>query len=745
MILDFGYNKGKRQMNISYITPTGSKALLQFNVSRFKSYIEDPNGQYDNWNGKKCSVKMVEKPSSFDYLTFLHELPEHEQGLIRGKYNPRLYTWDIETKFDPTEFPDPMQAKFPITVISAASDKLDVVELGTMDLNESDQEWVRQQIVTYLKQSKFYNSLNLPEPKFKYLKFDTERDMIAYFLTNIAAKSPMLAGWNSDGFDCPYVQNRMAAYYPELSMKMASPTGTVTPRRMKDKRGNNYQLQRPDHTLMLDMMDVVENFDMTLGNKETLALDYIAKKCAGIGKIPYDGDLEHLRQTDYRKYVFYSCIDSILVQLISMKLRTMNNICAQALYCKTRIGDAFSKIKISEAVTFDYFYSQGIKVCPENKWGVERPELQGAYVRVPTPGKFKYVCCNDFSSLYPSCIATCNLSFENYIGSVRDGSFTEEQLEHYKKSPDYFVSVNGSVYKNDKPYAFKIIQLNLKNERNESKYLAKQLYAHVRADAAHMNEGKEPGYHEYNDKEIAKLAELGYNIKNSNDLKGLDLDKFLYDLDFEIDYLQSFEQACKLVMNSMYGGSSHVAFFWFNIDLAGDITGEGRNLIHKMEAHIPTWIDENWKNLAEVHEQLGIKLKKDFPQENLIQLVAGDTDSTLGSSIIQTDRGVMKIEDLYTSSVQESGMFGKTKNGTLIANSTYKVLNWTEEKKLHMTNVKYVSKHKVNKNIWKLKSKSGKYIEVTEDHSLIVFRDGQKLAVKPKEIQKTDKILTVSL
>lgn len=626
MILDFAYHKYKKQMYVSYITERGSKALREFNVSRFKSYYRDPAGIFTNWDGAKCSARWIEKPGLFEYLNFLHELPEEEQVYLRGKYNPRLYTWDIETKFDPKEFPDPGEAKFPITVISVASDNLDVVELGTMDLSMEDQVWVQNQITQYLKQSEFYRSLNLPEPKFKYLKFNTEEDMISFFLTNIACKAPVLAGWNSDGFDSPYLQNRMTAYFPKLSMKMASPTHSCSPKKFQDKRGNKYILQRPDHTLMIDMMDVVENFDMTMGNKETLALDYIAKKCTGIGKIPYDGDLEQLRQTDYKKYVFYSCIDSILVQLISKKLRTMNNIYAQALYCKTKIGAAFSKIAISEAVVFDYFFHEGLKVVSENPDRV-RPELIGAYVRQPTPGKFKYVCCNDFSSLYPSCIATCNLSFENFLGSVAGGEFKEEDLDKYRKDPQYFVSVNGSVYKNDKPYAFKIIQLRLKEERNVSKYLSKQLYADVLNDAKHLRDGKKPGTKPYNDAEVKKLAELGYSVKTPQDLVGLDLNKFIYDLSFEIEYLQSFEQACKLVMNSMYGGSSHLAFHWFNIHIANDITGEGRNLIHKMEDHIPNWIDENWISLTEVHKQLGITLKKNFKHHNLIELIAGDTDS----------------------------------------------------------------------------------------------------------------------
>lgn len=132
MILDFAYNKKRRQFNISYITPSGSKALKQFNVMRFKSYALDPEGQFTNWDGRKCSPIYKEGLKWEDWtepLTFMNELPEHDRVDLLGKYNPKLYTWDIETKYDPTEFPDPEHAKFPVTVISVANDKLDVIEL----------------------------------------------------------------------------------------------------------------------------------------------------------------------------------------------------------------------------------------------------------------------------------------------------------------------------------------------------------------------------------------------------------------------------------------------------------------------------------------------------------------------------------------------------------------------------------------------------------------------------------------
>ena len=70
-----------------------------------------------------------------------------------------------------------------------------------------------------------------------------------------------------------------------------------------------------------------------------------------------------------------------------------------------------------------------------------------------------------------------------------------------------------------------------------------------------------------------------------------------------------------------------------------------------------------------------------------------------------------------------------------------KVLNW--DKNLYNGNVGRIIRHKVNKEKWQLKTKSGKIVECTNDHSLIVFRNGEKISVKPYEIQKGDKVLTI--
>jgi hypothetical protein len=185
-----------------------------------------------------------------------------------------------------------------------------------------------------------------------------------------------------------------------------------------------------------------------------------------------------------------------------------------------------------------------------------------------------------------------------------------EDIERFKKDPNYFVSINNCVYKNDKDYAFKKIQFGLKKLRGKTKYLSKQLDATVMLDIEHILKGRVLAEKAYNSNIVEALANIGYDIKSTIDLQQLiDIKEFQRKLRTEITFMISTEQAIKLIMNSMYGGSSHVAFAFFNIRLANDITGEGRNIIHKMENHIPEYFKNHWREMTDLHKKLGIKLK----------------------------------------------------------------------------------------------------------------------------------------
>ena len=652
MILDYNYNSNKKNLSISYIKENGAKNVLNFNVERFKSYYKTPAGKYTNWDGSKCDIRWTERPHRFDIRNYIKELPEQYRKLLAGKTNPKLYTFDIETltRNSPDEieqFPEPSEAKFPITTISIVSPECNAMILGTRPLGPGGDELLQSRFEEYINKLEYFHELGLPMPKIKYVVFPSEEAMLRYFLEKIVAVVPVLAGWNSIMFDWQYIQNRCKFYYPNIYFGCCSANRSLTMKNYTNQRQEKVRMSMPNHTLILDMMDVIENFDyVVMPIKESMSLDFVAGETIHSHKIEYEGSLDDLYRNDYDRYVFYNGIDSLLVQLLDKKFKTMQNIYAQALYCDEMIGKCFSKIALSEALFWDYFYANGIKVVPEEK-NIDRDRLVGAYVRKPLPGKWKYICCNDFAALYPSTIRTTNIGPENFVdafwdeptldkyrgdlkkyivigpnvfenkgslekpetGKLVDKFLDDKKLDPYRKDPNYFVSVNGCVYKNDKDYAFRIIQTELAMNRNKSKYLYKKMDASIMNDVKHILAGKKIGVKLYSEDVIKGVDEIGYHIESTNDLMGMKIDRlkeFAIKLEDEITYLSSFEQACKLLANSLYGGSSHVAFFWFNINLANDITGEARNIIHKMEHHIPDFLAKNWPSLTDLHKKLGV-------------------------------------------------------------------------------------------------------------------------------------------
>jgi intein/homing endonuclease len=112
-------------------------------------------------------------------------------------------------------------------------------------------------------------------------------------------------------------------------------------------------------------------------------------------------------------------------------------------------------------------------------------------------------------------------------------------------------------------------------------------------------------------------------------------------------------------------------------------------------------------------------------------------DSVDGKTIIKTDIGEFSIEDLYNLQNEKSIRRDKE-----VIPVDFKSLNWTEEKGLYYSKVKNIIRHKTSKKKFKIKA-GNKEVIVTEDHSIIVFRDGEKFEVKPSEIKTGDKVLII--
>ena len=160
--------------------------------------------------------------------------------------------------------------------------------------------------------------------------------------------------------------------------------------------------------------------------------------------------------------------------------------------------------------------------------------------------------------------------------------------------------------------------------------------------------------------------------------------------------------------------------------------------------------------MTDFHKKYNIELDqnkvKDILAKNnsFVNIAYGDTDSCLSDSLLRCYDRLSKsklhitIEDLYNEMSDKGYTLRMTdRQGTEFCACDKQILNWDADKGLYYSDVKYIMRHKVTKPKWRLRTKDGKEIIVTNDHSMIVFRGGKQIEIKPNQILPTDKVLIV--
>ena len=156
----------------------------------------------------------------------------------------------------------------------------------------------------------------------------------------------------------------------------------------------------------------------------------------------------------FADYVFYQCIDSIILEQIDKELNTAKIWFMLASILRINAYDAFSTINPVETVISNFIY-EDYKVIPSMKHEV--PEIQesyaGAWVLPVNKSIVRYVGGLDFASLYPSIIRQFGVSPEKFlfkdtkvIGKNPDGT-DKTVVGDYVPKEDEIKMKSGAVYK----------------------------------------------------------------------------------------------------------------------------------------------------------------------------------------------------------------------------------------------------------------------------------------------------------
>lgn len=451
------------------------------------------------------------------------------------------------------------------------------------------------------------------------LQFDTEKHMLEAWFGNVSKFASVIAFWNGDGFDKPYLLNRCKIL--GIPVNIGSITGEIAS-----------QMGTPKHTVFVDYMYMVEKYGRTIPNRESMKLDYISWRVLGVGKMPYRGTLKELEENDVPGFLAYNAIDSCIVQLIHRQMNLMSVFYGFAQVCKLPLAKADSQVAQTESLisldTLDMLDLAGIEMPEKPNTGatlvaafdpraLPRRKYDGGHVKDPFQHVASWSACIDFSGLYPSVHRSCNLSIENYLGPI--GQFNSAMQKKILDDPNYFVSCRNNVYKNDRPYAYKRIQIYLRAKRD---YHKKRSHKHLSIQQPFIEYAlwergvwKEKPNTDPNIKELIypvwidgkeyrpNLCNLNEKDENGEYKDHVNFLWFLFHNNLREGFFEfNMQLSFKLVANSLYGATANEWNTFRNVEVADDTTAEGRNSIICAEKIMNNWLNYEWPTDYEAHK-----------------------------------------------------------------------------------------------------------------------------------------------
>ena len=218
---------------------------------------------------------------------------------------PKLHTcfFDIEVDFDPEKGFSPTSDPFnPVTAISCYLDWLN--QLVTMVIapkhmsKETAQEIVAQ----------FDNCL----------LFDNEKEMFDVFF-QLIEDADVLTGWNSEGYDIPYMVNRVTRVMSKDDTRKFCLMGQLPKTRTYERFGKEEQTYDLVGRIHMDYLQLYKKYNYE--SRHSYKLDAIGEMEVGENKTQYEGTLDQLYNKDFKKFIEYNRQDTMLVFKIHDKLK----------------------------------------------------------------------------------------------------------------------------------------------------------------------------------------------------------------------------------------------------------------------------------------------------------------------------------------------------------------------------------------------------------------------------------------
>lgn len=275
--------------------------------------------------------------------------------------------------------------------------------------------------------------------------YDNEIALLSDLFKTIHWCSPdFVEGWNSSGFDLPYIIQRIynLGYQPEDIMCDQS-WKIKTVKHVIDHRNINDPAERGDFTFIsgtpvwLDQyIQYASKRKAKMGSYTSLKLDDIGLLEAGVHKLDYShitNKVTELPWLDFQTFVLYNIMDTVVQKCIENKTQDLEYIFTKCLVNNTiyRKGHRQTTYLINRMAN-DWYkmgYIIGNNTNKDNEKPakflgalVGNPDNTNDYSKLKINGRTIWLCDNlidyDFKALYPSLLGENNVAPNTQIGKI---------------------------------------------------------------------------------------------------------------------------------------------------------------------------------------------------------------------------------------------------------------------------------------------------------------------------------------
>ena len=257
-------------------------------------------------------------------------------------------------------------------------------------------------------------------PNVRYIRCVNEEELLFSFLQWWTDDYPdIISGWNVQGYDIPYIVNRINRLVDERRLPKKYSGRMLSPWRKMSQRhatlmGRDMVLLELVGVSVLDYLELYRKFSLT--QRESYRLDAIAEAELGKKKIAYDeyGSLQKLAEENYQKFIDYNIVDVELVQQLNDKLHHIDLAVQIAYGARVNFLDTFKQVRLWDAMMYYDLHARQIAV-PQKTKSAKAVDFVGAYVKDPIVGKHEWVVSFDVNSLYPSIMRQWNISPDRHL------------------------------------------------------------------------------------------------------------------------------------------------------------------------------------------------------------------------------------------------------------------------------------------------------------------------------------------